>query len=145
GGGGGEGGGRGGEELEPEEMVLEFARCMREQGLDVPDPEPGGGMDLNMDGQDQAVVEAAMEACRHLDPALQPDQTLPPERREAVERYAQCMRDEGVEDFPDPLPNGGIAIDDPAIMEDPDYEAAEETCQAEMPGDGEGQLDSRER
>ncbi|WP_059007516.1 hypothetical protein [Streptomyces specialis] len=135
---GGNGGNGDAADLDPGDPVLGFARCLRDNGLDVPDPDPGEGMNLDTDDEDPAVVDAAMEACRHLDPALQEDRTLPPDKKEAVERYARCMRDEGVESFPDPLPNGGIAFDDPSIAEDPDYEQADEICQAELPPGGEG-------
>ena len=30
-------------ELDPEDAMLKFAQCMREHGVDMPDPEPGGG------------------------------------------------------------------------------------------------------
>ena len=53
------------------DRLLEFAQCMREHGVDVPDPDPNafspggeggrpfGGLDL-----DDADASAAFEACR---------------------------------------------------------------------------------
>lgn len=41
--------------------------------------------------------------------------------------YAQCMRDNGVEQFAEPKPGEGINIG-PEVVEDPDFEAAENTC-----------------
>ncbi len=142
---GAEGDGASAADMDFDEMMLAFAECLRENGVQVEDPEPGQGVDLNMDGQDENTVEAAMTSCREFDPAENGgNEPLDPEIQAKIEDYADCMRDEGVDDFPDPEPNGGIALDG-AVMEDPDYEAAEETCQDILPaGDGEQSLEERE-
>jgi hypothetical protein len=61
---------------EDEEKLLQFARCMREHGIDMPDPQPGGGMIFNEeegDGgpkidPDDEDFQAAQEACGELLP-----------------------------------------------------------------------------
>ena len=46
-----------------------------------------------------------------------------------MREFAQCMRDNGVEEFADPeADQGGMRIT-PEIAEDPDFEAAQEACQ----------------
>ena len=52
-------------------MAVKFAQCMREHGLNVPDPEPGKGPMLKFDkssGVTQEQVEKAMEACQQYNP-----------------------------------------------------------------------------
>jgi hypothetical protein len=118
--------------LDPDARNLKFAECLREQGLEVPDPEPGKGMTLKFGpGSDQQKVQAAMEACREWAPQGMAGGAAPDPSRDATMReYAQCMRDNGVDGFPDP--EGGMVRLDPAAGEDPDFEAAEKACAALM-------------
>ena len=53
------GGGASGEELR--EQLLDLAKCLREEGFDVEDPEPGSGL-----GMPEDITEEALETC-HLD------------------------------------------------------------------------------
>lgn len=111
-------------EEEAQEAMLDWAACMREHGLDVPDPEfgedgevsiqvgraPGdsdesdGGTDSPQgpSGADREAFETATEECG--DPPAMGSFTE--EDREQMEedvlRFSECMRDEGIEDFPDP-------------------------------------------
>jgi len=148
---------------DPMDAMLAFAACMRENGVDMPDPKPPGSggaifieagasdgtSPLSFDADDQFLV--AEEACRsHLDALAAPDSG--PERdaemMESLLAYAACMRDNGV-DMPDPEMSGGmisvtIGADGPGS--DPfseEYRAAEEACRgidpfgfAEGSGDG---------
>lgn len=130
---------------DPDEQMLQFTRCLRENGVDVPDPEPGKGASLNMDGQNRAVVEKAMEACRRYDPATtSKDDPISKELEGKLRAYARCMRTNGVADFPDPVPGGGLQMDG-AIEQDPDYDGAERACRKLMPaGEGERSTNARE-
>src|SRR5262245_5923408 len=54
---------------------------------------------------------------------------------EAGKLYAQCMRDNGVPDFPDPGPDGRFVIDHDKFKEDdPKFRAALEKCRDLAPG-----------
>ena len=56
---------------------------------------------------------------------------------EAARAYAQCIRDNGVPDFPDPDADGrlrGVAHEQ---QDDPTFRAAMETCRGKLPGGGE--------
>jgi len=57
--------------------------------------------------------------------------------RQAQLAYAQCMRDHGIADFPDPEPGGGLAIQgEPGSDLDPDnprFKAADEACKSLLP------------
>lgn len=52
-------------EEERQQAHLDFAKCMREHGIDMPDPQfDGGRVTQSMEApKDQAAFEAAMEAC----------------------------------------------------------------------------------
>ncbi|GGU99378.1 hypothetical protein GCM10010182_15430 [Actinomadura cremea] len=119
--------------LSPEEMGVKFAQCMRENGVQMEDPKPGGGLTLNAKGVDKKVMEKAQEACREFSPM---ENGRPPnaEDQERAREHAECMRENGVEAFPDPKPNQrGIRIT-PEVGEDPDFEAASEACAKLMQG-----------
>jgi hypothetical protein len=115
------------------EQNLKFAQCMREHGVNIPDPEPGKPAMVTFDqNTSQEKAEAAMQACRQFAPnggagGTQPD----PKQAEAMRKFAQCMRDNGVEKFPDPE-NGGVRITAEGITDDPDFKAAQEKCGKEF-------------
>src|SRR5215470_12454655 len=49
-----------------DQRAQQFTQCMRENGVDMPDPEPGSGGKFRVhgDGPDKEKMRAAMEACR---------------------------------------------------------------------------------
>jgi hypothetical protein len=51
-----------------QQQMVAFARCMRQQGIDMPDPEPGGGFDLRGVDSDTPKFEAAEQACQKYTP-----------------------------------------------------------------------------
>ena len=53
---------------DPQQAALDFARCMREHGVDVPDPQPGEGGMIKI-GPGPAEAGAAVE--RPFDPAFE--------------------------------------------------------------------------
>ena len=111
-----------------EDKMRDFAKCMREHGVDMPDPKPagdGGGMSIAIqgDGADRGKVDAAQNACKHLMP--NGGEMKPPsaEELDKMRKQAKCMRDHGI-DMPDPDPTGKGAAriggpgDDPKKFED---------------------------
>jgi hypothetical protein len=105
----------------------------REHGVDVDDPQPGQGIQLQVGPEDQATAEEAMEACEEFLPPAPPAEVDEEQMWEYMLAFAQCMRDNGVEDFADPQPGEGINIG-PEVAEDPDFEQAEQTCDEEIFG-----------
>lgn len=105
-----------------EEELLAYTECLRDQGLDVPDPEvdangnlslggpgggpAGGGGEGDADGAqpafDREDLQAAQEECGE-PPAMGGgfDRGDDTEFQDAALEFAQCMRDNGV-DVPDP-------------------------------------------
>lgn len=113
------------------EMGLKYAQCMREHGVNVPDPEPGKAPMVRITGGNttQSTVEAAQKACQQFRPGGGTGQQADPKRLEAIQKFAQCMRDNGVPDFPDP-DNGMIRMTG-KVTEDPDFPAAQQKCAKE--------------
>ncbi len=62
------------------------------------------------------------------------NQTAPAAGQEQALKYAQCLRANGVPDFPDPDPNGGFSGLSHEKANDPKFQAAVEKCRALSPG-----------
>ena len=119
----------GSSEEDRQEAGLEFAKCMREHGIDMEDPK-GGRITINGRPGQKEAMKKAREACQKYLPEFSDA-----ERKEMKERgleFAQCMRKNGVEDFPDP--KGAMMRIPKAVAEDPDFEKAQEACQEFMGG-----------
>jgi hypothetical protein len=147
---GGGQGGRGEMSEEFEDALLEYAECMRDQGIDFPDPSTDGdgmvvmGPDPGEGPPSRAEIEefeAADEECRHIMEEVQDEMPRPDPEQEAEMRdealaFAECMREHGI-DFPDPQfeEGGGIGIRlDGIDPEDPDFQEAQEECSGELGG-----------
>lgn len=112
---------------DPEEAALEYVACLREHGMEVEDPGPGGRIKFEQQ-QGDGNAKAAMEACRHLAPQMDQDSPEAKERVEQMRKFAVCMRENGVEKYPDPDPNQpGVQLNK-EMTEDPDFESAQEAC-----------------
>jgi hypothetical protein len=131
-------GGSGGTKADFREAALKHARCMREHGIDVPDPKPGpgGGMqfELRADAGDKLKVERAEEACRKYLEDVRPPELSPEQEREFREqalKHARCMREHGI-DMPDPtFGEGGrveMKFDGGVGPGNPRFEAAQKAC-----------------
>ena len=117
---------------DPGQRSLQFARCMREHGVDMPDPDPGnpGQIKLGGPGTDQRKTQEAVQACRQFAPIGNgPSGAETPEQNAARLKFARCMREHGVEDWPDPsgAPSGPV-MNDSKLTDDPDFEAAAQAC-----------------
>lgn len=123
--------------LSQDELGVKFAQCLRENGLDVADPEPGKGIRLKLDGSDptkKAAIDKAMEACRQYNPQGQSSAGADPKLDERNREFAACMRKNGVESFPDPKPGQRGILVDKRTGEDPDFEKAQQACQSVLSG-----------
>jgi hypothetical protein len=120
--------------IDPEQARLDFTRCMREHGIDMPDPGAGprGGVTRLGEGDPEKFQEA-MEACReHFQGVMgENGPELSQEQRDAMLEFAQCMREHGI-DMPDPGSNGGgmrIQIGQGGIdPQSPEFQEAMEAC-----------------
>lgn len=118
---------------------VKFAQCMREHGIDVPDPEPGGNAVRVRVGQgvDPATVDKANEECAQYRPIGAGPKMGDAAFADAVQKYAKCMRDNGV-DLPDPEVDGGrMMIKAPkGGLDSPEAKKAQELCEKHLPGGG---------
>jgi hypothetical protein len=96
---------------------VKFAECMRSNGVSqFPDPGPSGK--LTIDGvvngssldPNAPAFKQAISACRDLEPAGFMGSKRSPRQVGAALRFAQCIRANGVPDFPDPA-NGQPLVD----------------------------------
>ncbi|TDC82683.1 hypothetical protein [Actinomadura sp. 7K507] len=127
----------GGDKLSKDEMGVKFAQCMRENGIQMEDPKPGEGIKIQSKGgpEKRAAMERAMEACRKYNPQANASGPPDPEQQERGRKFAECMRENGVEKFPDPKPGQrGIMIDKRTVGDDPDLEKAQQACQDILQG-----------
>ncbi|MBU1226853.1 MAG: hypothetical protein KJ698_06565 [Actinobacteria bacterium] len=145
--------------MDSEEAMLAFTQCLRDQGLDVADPELGEDGQMRLGGLfrpsdensfDREAIEAAMDACSEYRDLIttgfgEVDRTA---MEDQIYEYAACMRENGYEmadpDFSDTGaggegeggqrmgPFGDIDRSDPA------FQAANEVCQDLFGGFGPG-------
>ncbi|WP_137988851.1 hypothetical protein [Streptomyces vilmorinianum] len=116
--GSGSGGGGGSEQDEVAAYVdaqRKWVACMRENGIDLPDPDDKGQIDIGEDRRaqksDPKFVQA-QDKCRGLvvsvpasvEKLLRPK--LSAEQIKVRRDYADCMQKNGAADFPDPGPEG---------------------------------------
>lgn len=147
--------------VDPMEAMLDYAACMREHGIDMPDPNMNGGgfvIEIEATGsgaggggsiEDMLGAEfvAAERACSDLLGAMtsEHDPKLEAEIMEAMLAHAECMREQGI-DMPDPNMSGGVMVMDMNDLDGTDgadffsdeYVAAEEACRDVLPFGAEG-------
>jgi hypothetical protein len=97
------------------QQAVKFAECMRANGVrEFPDPDASGT--LTVDGianrssidTNSAAFKQAITACKDLQPAGFIGHKRTAEEQENALKFAQCIRDNGVKDFPDPTPDGAL-------------------------------------
>ena len=134
---------------DPEAAFLAHARCMREHGIDMPDPQvqaDGEGfavrMDRSIDIEDPAFHRAEKACAKHLPQGRLGGGEIDPEQerrmQEGALKFARCMREHGV-DMPDPKFADGMVRVEMAPGADGGSAAwrkANEACRGEMPGPG---------
>lgn len=125
-----------------------YAQCIRDNGYpEWPDPLPDGRIMLRRDqgmSFNDPRMQAAMEACQDLRPPGAGSAGLGGGMgqgfadEEAILSFAQCMRENGVPEFPDPSLGGGPMVIGPGSginPLDPKFQAALRTCFAAVSGE----------
>jgi hypothetical protein len=119
---------------------LKFARCMREHGVDFPDPGSGGQGPVKVGGDaTPEELREAEQACESYRKDIKPPELSEEQQqefKEAALAHARCMREHGI-DFPDPTfsEDGGAQIrlgDGRLDPEDADFNAAEKECAGKL-------------
>ncbi|MEL6892081.1 MAG: hypothetical protein AAFP84_10820 [Actinomycetota bacterium] len=142
-----------------EEQALAFARCMRDEGIDWPDPVTnadgsidllGGQLPRDLGGLDADATQAAADACAPLidGASFLPGDggTLDAETQDALLDFAECLRDNGLDvDDPDLSSGAGPGAITGIFGEgfdpnDPDNAAAIDACRGLFAGGQPGGL-----
>jgi hypothetical protein len=109
-------GSSGGNTAATHQQAVLFAQCMRDNGVpNFPDPAASGAFTMdeiaNRSSLDTsaAAFEQAISACKDLQPPGFTGHKRSQQEQEHALAFAQCIRDNGVPDFPDPT------VDEPLI------------------------------
>jgi hypothetical protein len=132
-------------------LALEFSKCMRAHGIDMPDPQFSSGGGVTINGRpgsirpDDPKFKAAQEACKQYMPNSGQPMKPNPEQQQQALKFARCMRQHGI-DMPDPNPKGGGLVVGGGGKgggtargprpDDPKFKAAQEACKQYMPNGG---------
>jgi hypothetical protein len=93
-----------------QDKAVKFAECIRGHGVPhFPDPDAKGDFVFGIDVS-PAVWNKAVNACKALEPPGALSGKRSPKQQSDALRFAGCVREHGVEDFPDPV-NGDPLID----------------------------------
>jgi hypothetical protein len=111
-----ESGGGGGNNIAANaQKAVKFAECMRSKGVsNFPDPGTSGKLTIDAIANGSSLdpstpaFKQAISACKDLEPSGFMGTKRSPEQQSAGLKFAQCIRENGVKDFPDPLPNGPL-------------------------------------
>jgi len=121
-----------------EQMALKWAQCMRDHGVNVPDPGQGRPVRIQGEAQDQQQVQDAMNACQRYQPkgGNGPGQ-VDQKTLDQLTKFAQCMRDHGIPMQDPKASGGGVQITsggqgsvDP---ESDQFKQAQQACQHYLP------------
>lgn len=116
-----------------EDKMRAFAKCMREHGVDVPDPEPGGGIAVPAEKADGSgsKTKGAHEACKELLPNGGEPPKPTAEDLDEMREQAKCLREHGL-DVPDPT------MDEPYIRlkDNGDHEQSKKAMEECMGAEG---------
>lgn len=121
-----------------QKQILAFYQCMRDNGVDMPDPK-GDGM-IRLDGIDpnDPAVAAALQTCQaSLPGGGGPGGGQPPapdaNALEGMRKFTQCMRDKGI-NMPDPDPSGRMNIPEGVDTNSQEFQTANKACQKLLDG-----------
>lgn len=89
--------------------AVKFSECMRSNGVSAfPDPDASGALTIDAVANGSSLntssgtFKHALNACKDLEPAGFTGNQRSPQEQKAALAFAQCIRDNGVRDFPDP-------------------------------------------
>ena len=135
------------QEQKAETKFTDFARCLREHGIEAEAiSHPGGGHGLKIGagktGEGPAAMEAAEKACARYKPAEQRGTPSPQQKvelEETVQKFAKCMREHGIK--VEAGASGGIFIharpgSGAPNPESPAFKKAQSACHGLLPDGG---------
>ncbi|MFC8509844.1 hypothetical protein ACFU3J_29490 [Streptomyces sp. NPDC057411] len=130
---GGSNSGGGSEEGKKADQAFEHRKCLREHGLDVPEPKPGEkgvGLTIGGDGMSKEKMEAAFKACQDKAGGAGFGKEPTQADKDKALAYARCMRENGF-NMPDPKFDGNAqqALPIPQGAEKQKFDKAAKACE----------------
>jgi hypothetical protein len=133
-----------GQDATNRKALLDFARCMRQHGVDMPDPQfSGGRVTMKQSTKNPDTARAAEKACAKFRAQMKAPEMSAADKEEfkkAALANARCMRGHGIDNFPDPTfgEDGGarVKLDRSLNPESAKFKAAQEACRDTLPGGG---------
>jgi hypothetical protein len=117
-------------------QAVKFAQCMRNNGVsNFPDPNSSGQLTIDAIANGSGIntnspaFQQALSACKSLEPSGFTGTQRTPQQQAAALKFAQCMRNNGISNFPDPSPHGPI-INVNGAHSIPGFQAALAKCSA---------------
>ncbi|MFD5099590.1 hypothetical protein [Streptomyces albidochromogenes] len=110
--------------------------CLRDNGLDVPDPKPGQderGITIGGDGMSKEAMEKALKACAGKGGPGAAGGGITQADKDRMLKHAKCMRENGY-NMPDPTFDGGMtrAMPIPKGAAKEKFEKASKACESIM-------------
>jgi hypothetical protein len=95
--------------------AVKFAKCMRDNGVtEFPDPPASGELTIDAVANGSSLdtsspaFKQAISACKDLEPSGFTGHKRGAQQQKNALKFAQCIRDHGVKDFPDPTPDAPL-------------------------------------
>jgi hypothetical protein len=123
------------------DTAMKYAECMRSNGIaSFPDPVDGGfKLKVTKGGEldpDTSKYQTAASTCKEYAPAGLGGGEQSADEQEQTLKWAQCMRKNGVENFPDPVDGRIMITRDQVDTSSAAFQKAEEACQELAPAGG---------
>jgi hypothetical protein len=97
--------------------ALEFAQCMRSNGVpNFPDPGQHGIISVPIGAAQSPAFQSAQKACAKYSPKQGAPLHMTASQQRAALRFAQCMRRNGLPGFPDPESGSGSPGSGPVLV-----------------------------
>jgi hypothetical protein len=126
--------------MNQQDALVKWAACMRQNGVAVSDPGTTTGPLIPQGGVNTQTLQRAQQSCRSYLQAAGGDQdgTDGAATLDKFLELAKCMREHGVQDFPDPVldETGGVTFKGKIDRKAPHYQEAADACKSKLPSSG---------
>jgi hypothetical protein len=139
-----------GQEAANRKAMLDYAACMRKNGVDMPDPQfSAGRATQRMNKANPDTMRTAEAACAKIRDKIKAPEMSDADKaqfKKAALANARCMRKHGIDKFPDPTfsADGGarVKFDRGINPESARFKAAQKACRDTLPGGGPSTTDA---
>ncbi len=122
----------------PDDETMAIVTCYRAHGdPSFPDPvyDPGDGR-WHFAVSPGSAPLSTQQACQHLFPSSNASPPVPQAQFQQLVRYAECIRQHGVPNWPDPDPDGSFPLPPTLNPKDAAGQAAGNACKQYLPSSG---------